>query len=1036
KGISGNVIISVADGTYNEQLVIPGIWGTNAAAGITFQSASGDSTGVILTFSSFSSTANYTVKFDGAQYITFKQITIKATGVTYARCVEFSGPENNSGPANNIILTNNVIESKLVTSTSDNYAAVYANGYYYSNSILNNHIINGSYSIYLTGISCRHSTSTLISGNDIDGYYYMGVYLIYQEAPQFLSNTVHTTSALTTSIGVYLNVCSGVYQVKKNKLYGSYQYGIYLFNSDGTSGSEGEVYNNMIESGSGSSNNSYGFYLSGCDYVNLYHNSVNVTCVQTSGGRGLYTTTGSNIRLVNNIFANTGSGYAIYINTTAAIIQSDYNNLYSTGCNIGYWAGARTDLAAWQAASSRDANSVSDGPQYFSSIDLHTGNIGLANAGTNLSAVIPDDYDGAARPATPYIGADEFGAPVGGLSGTYTIPGNYATFTAAINDLVAKGITANVVFNVADGTYNEQVIVPGIRGVTSSAGITFQSATGDATAVILTFASSGSAANYTVKLDGAKYITFKQMTIKATGATYGRCVAFSGLANNNTLTNNVIESPSVSSSSADYYVLYSTNDDNYSNNILNNIIKNGSYGIYFGGTSCIKPSGTLISGNDIDGFYDVGCYLTYQDAPQFISNTVHTTSTLTTSEGVYLNYCSGAYQVHKNNIYGTYGHGIYLVSSDGTSGNEAEVYNNMSEVGEGTSTTSYGIYLSGCDYVNIYFNSVGVSSTHATGGRGLYTTGGSNIKVVNNIFSNTGGGYAIYINTTAAIVQCDYNDLYFTGTNLGYWSGAKTTLAAWQTATSQDANSVSTDPMFVSASDLHIQSSSPCVDGAIVLAAVPNDIEGELRNPDMGADEFFAPLPIELVTFSGENHGNYNLLEWLTNSETNNEYFTLERAMPVDLEKLEWEEVGQVDGAGNSNTLLHYQFLDDTYRISPLQSRIFYYRLKQTDFDGHFEYSNIIALTVNIPTPAFVEKLYPNPATKLFTFYYTGESDIQPLVMTLFNSVGQVVLQHEFAFVIPYTKYKVNMPNLANGIYHVQFKQSGKNTVHKLVIAK
>ena len=96
-----------------------------------------------------------------------------------------------------------------------------------------------------------------------------------------------------------------------------------------------------------------------------------------------------------------------------------------------------------------------------------------------------------------------------------------------------------------------------------------------------------------------------------------------------------------------------------------------------------------------------------------------------------------------------------------------------------------------------------------------------------------------------------------------------------------------------------------------------------------------ALLPIELLNFSGKPIGATNLLEWVTSTEINNNFFTIERAKDA----IHFNPIGTIDGAGNSNIQLHYNFVDD----SPT-SGINYYRLKQTDFNGDYTHSSIIAI--------------------------------------------------------------------------------------------
>jgi hypothetical protein len=96
------------------------------------------------------------------------------------------------------------------------------------------------------------------------------------------------------------------------------------------------------------------------------------------------------------------------------------------------------------------------------------------------------------------------------------------------------------------------------------------------------------------------------------------------------------------------------------------------------------------------------------------------------------------------------------------------------------------------------------------------------------------------------------------------------------------------------------------------------------------------PLPIELVEFKGSAYPEYNLLEWLTATEINNDYFIIERSE----NGVEFYELIKMDGAGNSTMLTRYSTLDN----KPLTG-INYYRLKQFDFDGKVSTSKIIAVS-------------------------------------------------------------------------------------------
>ena len=89
------------------------------------------------------------------------------------------------------------------------------------------------------------------------------------------------------------------------------------------------------------------------------------------------------------------------------------------------------------------------------------------------------------------------------------------------------------------------------------------------------------------------------------------------------------------------------------------------------------------------------------------------------------------------------------------------------------------------------------------------------------------------------------------------------------------------------------------------------------------------PLPISLLDFNVRPVLNQVEITWTTASETNNDFFTVERSQ----DGREFIPIGVVDGAGNSNTILNYKLMDADPYVG-----ISYYRLKQTDFDGKFEY--------------------------------------------------------------------------------------------------
>lgn len=116
-----------------------------------------------------------------------------------------------------------------------------------------------------------------------------------------------------------------------------------------------------------------------------------------------------------------------------------------------------------------------------------------------------------------------------------------------------------------------------------------------------------------------------------------------------------------------------------------------------------------------------------------------------------------------------------------------------------------------------------------------------------------------------------------------------------------------------------------------------------------------SPLPVELISFVGWNEGTVNQLEWVTASEINNEMFVVERSV----DGVNFVEIGSVPGNGTTDESHTYNLTDYTPIVG-----INYYRLRQIDFDGTFEYSSTIAIEVEGTTvQSTIVQLHPNPTS-------------------------------------------------------------------------
>lgn len=178
-----------------------------------------------------------------------------------------------------------------------------------------------------------------------------------------------------------------------------------------------------------------------------------------------------------------------------------------------------------------------------------------------------------------------------------------------------------------------------------------------------------------------------------------------------------------------------------------------------------------------------------------------------------------------------------------------------------------------------------------------------------------------------------------------------------------------------------------------------------------GVAQSATPLPIELINFMGEMVGEDNLLTWTTVSEHNNDYFTLERSR----NGIDFEEIAIIDGAGNSTTHLNYQEFD----YNPYQG-INYYRLKQTDFDGQYSYSQTIALNRSLDQ-TILSELFPNPANSSVNFDLTTIRK-GTVSVVICDNAGRLVAQYDYEAHVGSNSYNINISDLAKGVYTLIMK--------------
>jgi hypothetical protein len=165
---------------------------------------------------------------------------------------------------------------------------------------------------------------------------------------------------------------------------------------------------------------------------------------------------------------------------------------------------------------------------------------------------------------------------------------------------------------------------------------------------------------------------------------------------------------------------------------------------------------------------------------------------------------------------------------------------------------------------------------------------------------------------------------------------------------------------------------------------------------------FATPLPIELTTASTDCDADGDIwLTWTTASEINNDVFEIERS----IDGADYHKIGEVDGNGNSSSTINYAFEDR----NPTPG-VIYYRLKQIDFNGEFEYHGPMSIST-------CENENINVHVSNGVVQLNMEVDEEELLdLNIYNSTGQLVSTLQKAVSPGISSYELGC-NLSTGMY-------------------
>lgn len=187
-------------------------------------------------------------------------------------------------------------------------------------------------------------------------------------------------------------------------------------------------------------------------------------------------------------------------------------------------------------------------------------------------------------------------------------------------------------------------------------------------------------------------------------------------------------------------------------------------------------------------------------------------------------------------------------------------------------------------------------------------------------------------------------------------------------------------------------------------------------------------LPVELSSFTVSHDNNLAQLNWETATEVNNYGFEIERSTEIH----EWEKIGFVAGHGNSNSPKYYSFADKSLN----ESGEYYYRLKQIDIDGKFEYSDIVNVFMGTPDNFSLNQNYPNPFNPSTTINYSIPADAN-VEIVVYDMLGNEVAVLEKGNKTA-GKYNVvfDATNYSSGFYFYTITAGNYTMTKKMLLMK
>ena len=203
------------------------------------------------------------------------------------------------------------------------------------------------------------------------------------------------------------------------------------------------------------------------------------------------------------------------------------------------------------------------------------------------------------------------------------------------------------------------------------------------------------------------------------------------------------------------------------------------------------------------------------------------------------------------------------------------------------------------------------------------------------------------------------------------------------------------------------------------------DINDLVINAASDVTDCIAPLPVKLSKFEVSAQSNSIMLSWSTESEVNNSGFEIQRST----DGVKYIDIAFIEGNENSQRTNDYAYEDMTV----IKGTEYYYRLKQIDFDGKVEYSDVRFATV--ASDEFSFRMAPNPAQDVVNIDLSGNLNASTLDVEIYTMSGELVMNKKYE-VSEVSAISIATNDMIDGMYFVKLTNDNTSKYQKLLVSK